>query len=170
MLAAGLEAGVGPMAAVAGALAEAVGRALAREFAMYEIVVENGGDLWLSLREPLVAAVYAGLSSLSGTFGVRLGPGEWGLGCSSATVGPSLSLGQADAAVALARGGAAADAWATALGNASTSRLDPGRGIAALRAAGRGPLGALVVAGPALAAAGELTLAPLAGLPAMIPR
>lgn len=161
MLRAGLEAGVGPMAAVAGAIAEAVGRPLADGHALAEIVVENGGDLWLRLREPLVVAVYAGLSSLSGTFGVRVGPGELGLACSSSTVGPSLSLGKADAAVALARNGALADAWATAVGNAVSSRSDPGAAARAVWSRGNRPDGLVVVAGAAFAAAGRVVLEPL---------
>jgi len=62
----------------------------------------------------------------------------------------------------MAEGGATADAWATALGNASTSRSDPALGIRSLWDGPRHPRGALVVAGAAFAAAGELVLAPVA--------
>ncbi|TCW60753.1 UPF0280 family protein [Treponema sp. J25] len=119
MLQAGQAAGVGPMAAVAGAIAAILGEDLTKEFAFDELVIENGGDYWLWIQEPLLVGVYAGLSSLSGKIAVRLQPSgrPWGLACSSGTVGPSLSFGKADAAMVLAPDAAAADAWATALGN-----------------------------------------------------
>lgn len=132
MLAAARAAGVGPMASVAGAVAEAVGRAMEAEFGCREIVVENGGDLWLKFEEAMDIAVYAGSSPLCERVGVSL-PRErspLGLCTSSGTVGPSLSLGKADAAMIAARslgspgeegyvpGAALADAWATAIGNA----------------------------------------------------
>lgn len=169
MLAAGRAAGVGPMAAVAGAIAEGVGRRLLKDFGLRELVVENGGDLWLSLQEPLTVGVYAGLSSLSMTFGVVV-PAELcpcALATSSGTVGPSLSFGKADAAVILARDGATADAWATALGNQVRSRSDAEAAVRELigrrreGAAEDGPLGALVVVADLLVAAGSIRLAPL---------
>lgn len=119
MLTAALAAGVGPMAAVAGAIAEALGRALQDQFHFNELVIENGGDYWLMVQEPLPVLVYAGLSSLSEQVSVMVSPEQspCGLACSSGTVGPSLSFGKADAALVLAPAAAAADAWATALGN-----------------------------------------------------
>lgn len=181
MLRAGLAAGVGPMAAVAGAVAEEVGAGLKARFGLREIVVENGGDLWIDVAEPLVVALYAGISSLSGRVGVVVPPElcPCGLATSSGTVGPSTSFGKADAALAIAGGGAEADAWATALGNrcrswteaeAAVGELGPtGREAAAAppprgdRAAAslRRPKGVLVVMADKLAAAGALRLAPL---------
>lgn len=172
MLRAARAAGVGPMAAVAGAVAEAVGRTLRARFGLREVVVENGGDLWLAVAEPLTVAVYAGLSSLSGAFGVVVHPElcPCGLATSSGTVGPSLSFGKADAALALASDAALADAWATALGNRVRSRTDaegavrealsPASGLGTEPAADR-PLGVLVVVADVLAAAGAVRLAPL---------
>ncbi|MCX7949201.1 MAG: UPF0280 family protein [Treponemataceae bacterium] len=119
MLRAAQFAGVGPMAAVAGAIAGILGEELTKEFAFEELVIENGGDYWIWIQEPLLVGIYAGLSSLSGKIAVRLQPSKkpWGLACSSGTVGPSLSFGKADAVVVLTADAAAADAWATALGN-----------------------------------------------------
>ena len=57
-------AGVGPMAAVAGAIAEYAGRALLERSP--EVLVENGGDIWLSAREAVTLAVYAGGSRFTG--------------------------------------------------------------------------------------------------------
>ena len=181
MLRAALAAGVGPMAAVAGAVAEAVGRAVRDAFAFPETVVENGGDLWIDVRSPLLVAVYAGRSSLSGTFAVTVAPElcPCGLACSSATVGPSLSFGNADAALVLCRDAAAADAWATALGNRVklSADLEPAvRGLVARSGAagpdggtaeamdveaGRRPLASLAVMADRFAAAGALRLAPI---------
>jgi ApbE superfamily uncharacterized protein (UPF0280 family) len=131
MMAAAEAAGVGPMAAVAGAVAEFVGRDLDAEFNCREIAVENGGDLWLKFEGSIDVSVFAGDSPLSYKVGVSIPPefSPLGLCTSSGTVGPSLSLGRADAAMAACQGpaGAAAalaDAWATALGNAVSSEAD----------------------------------------------
>ena len=118
MIAASAEAGVGPMAAVAGAVAEDVGAAIADEFGCREVLVENGGDLWLLFEEAIDISVFAGASPLSERVGVSIAPNfsPLGLCTSSGTVGPSLSLGTADAAMVACASAAAADAWATAVG------------------------------------------------------
>jgi hypothetical protein len=110
---------VGPMAAVAGGVAEALGKRLDEKYHFRELVIENGGDLWISIRSPLRVSVYAGLSSLSGKIGITIMPehSPCGLACSSGTVGPSKSFGKADAAVVVCKSAPSADAWATALGN-----------------------------------------------------
>ncbi len=186
MIRAGYEAGVGPMAAVAGAIAEALGRQLLEKFNLLELVVENGGDLWLYIQAPLVVAVYAGLSSLSGKLGVEISPefGPCGLACSSGTVGPSLSFGKADAAIVLAAcpdGGqeaaAVADAWATALGNRIKTKKDLAEAvhwvmeerkkdtvlkIARLTSLARPkPIGALALLADEAAAIGAIKLVPI---------
>jgi len=135
MIEASRAAGVGPMAAVAGAVAASVGAALLAEFGCREILVENGGDLWLSFEEALDISVFAGSSPLSERVGVTVAPefSPLGLCTSSGTVGPSLSLGRADAAMVAVRcvaaspaalSAALADAWATAVGNAVQGRED----------------------------------------------
>ena len=109
--------GVGPMAAVAGAIAEAVGRDLL-EFTP-EVVVENGGDIFLKVSRKRLVGVYAGESSLSKRIALEIMPRETPLGIctSSGTVGHSLSLGNADAVLVLSPSTALADAAATALCN-----------------------------------------------------
>jgi uncharacterized protein len=123
MLAAALSAGVGPMAAVAGAVAEAVGRAVRAEFGCREVLVENGGDLWLAFEGGIDVAVFAGDSPLSERVGVSIPASlsPLGLCTSSGTVGASLSLGRADAAMVASTDAATADAWATRIGNAVRS-------------------------------------------------
>ena len=109
--------GVGPMAAVAGAIAEAIGRDLLA-FSP-EVIVENGGDIFLKISKKRLVGVYAGQSSFTKRIGLEIMPRETPLGVctSSGTVGHSLSLGSADAVIVLSPSTALADAAATALGN-----------------------------------------------------
>ncbi len=154
MLEAAAAAGVGPMAAVAGAIAEAVGRDLLA--LSPEVVVENGGDIFLSTRSACTVAIFAGRSPLSNKVGLVVRPERSPLAVctSSATVGHSLSLGKADAAVAIAASGALADAAATAIGNAARG---PHAVEAGLEAAGGTPglWGAVVICADRLGAWGE---------------
>jgi uncharacterized protein len=119
MLKAGLLANVGPMAAVAGLTSETVGRKLMGKFSVKEIVVENGGDIWTSVKEPLLVEILAGNSLLSGKLALKIPPEKTPLGIctSSGTVGHSLSFGKADAVVICAHDAAIADAFATAVCN-----------------------------------------------------
>lgn len=129
MIAAGDNAGVGPMAAVAGAIAEYVGRGLLAH--SENVIVENGGDVFIKTVFPLVAAIFAGKSPLSTKVGVRINsPGRPVAVCtSSGTLGHSFSLGRADAAVVIAESTALADAAATAIGNMVSGETDIERAI-----------------------------------------
>ena len=160
MIAAGRAAGVGPMAAVAGAVAQAVGRALFPESP--EVIVENGGDIFMAGREERVAAVFAGDSPLSMKLGLKLpaAPAGCGLATSSGTVGPSLSFGKADAAVAFAADPALADACATAIGNRVKSAADLAAAMEFAEGI-EGLSGALAIIGENLAAWGEMELVEL---------
>lgn len=117
MVGAGQKAGVGPMGAVAGTVAEYVGRDLL-DYST-DVIVENGGDLFIKTHFPLTVAIVAGLSPLSGKIGVRVHSEEGPVAVctSSGTVGHSLSFGKADAAVVISESAAVADAAATAIGN-----------------------------------------------------
>jgi ApbE superfamily uncharacterized protein (UPF0280 family) len=116
--------GVGPMAAVAGAVAQVVGEALLAD--SQQVIVENGGDIFLYTTRPRTAAIYAGPSPLSGKLGLKVNRVNQPLGLctSSGTVGPSLSFGKADAAIVLAESAPLADAAATALGNQVKTAAD----------------------------------------------
>lgn len=153
-------AGVGPMAAVAGAVAEAVARGLAP--LSPEVVVENGGDLYLMGSAPRTVALSAGDSPLSGTVGIELAGDALPLGVctSSGRVGPSVSLGRAHAMCVLARDGALADAAASALGNLVHEADDIDAALAAARAI-PGVLGVVAVLGERLGAWGAVRLVPL---------
>ena len=110
-------AGVGPMAAVAGAMAECVGRDLL-DFSA-EVIVENGGDIFLKSLKRRFVGIYAGESPLSGKLALEILPEDTPLGIctSSGTVGHSISFGRADAVIVLSPSTSLADAAATAIGN-----------------------------------------------------
>lgn len=112
---AGQTAGTGPMAAVAGAVAEYVARALSELSG--EVIVENGGDLFLLTRRERLVAVSAPGSRMDGRMALVIPPGERAICTSSGTVGHSASAGRADAVVIAAPEGAVADAVATATAN-----------------------------------------------------
>lgn len=119
MLRAGRIAGVGPMASVAGAIAEKVGRLLLDKGLTSQVAIENGGDIFLSLKKEARIAVFAGNSPFSGKISlvVKKELMPCGVCTSSGKVGHSLSLGLADAVTVIHRDTATADALATAFGN-----------------------------------------------------
>jgi len=121
MAEAGGRAGVGPMAAVAGAIAWAGLEAMLAAGAGFG-VVDNGGDIALFTDRELTIGIHAGTSPLSDCLGFAIGPDPELLGIctSSATVGPSLSFGSADAVTVFAQNPALADGWATAICNEVT--------------------------------------------------
>jgi len=120
---------VGPMASVAGAIAEFVGN----ELLAYspQIIVENGGDIYLKSLDKRIVGVYAGKSPLTGKIGLEINGEDTPLGIctSSGTVGHSLSYGKADAVIVLSKSATLADAAATAIGNLITQPSDIPRGI-----------------------------------------
>jgi ApbE superfamily uncharacterized protein (UPF0280 family) len=116
---AALAAGTGPMSAVAGAMAEFICNDLISEYNPDEVIIENGGDIFMKLSAAVTTSVYAGNSPLSEKIALHIMPAETPLSvcCSSGTVGHSLSFGIADACVIACRSGALADAFATAFCN-----------------------------------------------------
>lgn len=117
---------VGPMAAVAGAIAQEVGFRLLKEYGADDVIVENGGDIFLSAKHSLDVAIYAGNSPLSMKLALEVSP-EYlpcGICTSSGTVGHSLSFGKADAVVVGHRDVAIADAFATKLANRVRVKAD----------------------------------------------
>ena len=150
-------AGVGPMAAVAGAVAECVGRELLT-FSP-EVIVENGGDIFLKILRKRTVGIYAGDSPLTGKIGLEIEARDTPLGVctSSGTVGHSLSYGKSDAVVIVAPSTALADAAATAIGNRVSQpadidkALEFGRGIAGLK-------GIVIIIGQSVGAWGDIKL------------
>ena len=113
------QAGIGPMSTVAGLFAREIGNEIIQNFSVNELVIENGGDIFVLLKDELVLSVFAGESILSERIGLVIPPEKSKLGIctSSGTVGPSLSYGKADAVVVICEDVLLADALATALGN-----------------------------------------------------
>jgi ApbE superfamily uncharacterized protein (UPF0280 family) len=151
------KAGVGPMAAVAGAIAEAVGRELTA-FSP-EVIVENGGDIYLKSLTKRRIGIYAGESPLTGRVGLEIEGKETPLGVctSSGTVGHSLSFGLADAVVVLSPSTALADAAATAIGNLIRQPKDIPGGIEFAQSIG-GLKGVVIIQGKQVGVWGELKL------------
>lgn len=110
-------AGVGPMASVAGAVAEYTGKAL-REFSK-NIIVENGGDIYLDISGEMTVGIFAGTSPLSMKIGLQFQDirAPFSICTSSGTIGHSLSMGESDAVCVVADSAILADAAATAIGN-----------------------------------------------------
>lgn len=160
MIRAGRRAGVGPMAAVAGAIAQGVGEALLEQGP--EVIVENGGDVFLKTAAPVVIGLFAGASPLSLKVGLRLaGGGEPLAVCtSSGTLGHSRSFGRADAACLLSTDAALADAAATAVGNRVQGPSDIAAAIAFARGI-EGITGAVLICGDRIGAWGSVELVPL---------
>lgn len=153
-------AGVGPMAAVAGAFAQYIGRALARR--SKDVIVENGGDIYLRSTRQRKIGIFAGSSPLSNRVALEIKPEDTPLGIctSSGTVGPSLSLGRADAAVILSPSAILADAVATAAANMVQNSGDVQK-ASEFATAIKGITGAVIIKDDRLAACGKLKLVPL---------
>jgi len=111
--------GTGPMSCVAGAFAHFMGQELINKFHPKELVIENGGDIFILSEKTIQVAVYAGKSQLSGKIGILVTPDKTPLGIctSSGTVGPSLSFGKADAVMIVCKSTTLADGYATAFAN-----------------------------------------------------
>ena len=124
MATAGEIANVGPMASVAGAIAEMLIKSLNAK----NIIAENGGDICLRAKKDVVVGLYAGNSEITGEIGFKLKKYKikniYGVCTSSATVGHSVSFGEADAVTVFAKSSAIADAAATAICNASRGKDD----------------------------------------------
>lgn len=122
-------AGTGPMAAVAGAIAEFLARALSDrgDGKRGEVIVENGGDVFMMTGGERVVGLYG--SEILFGLGIKIpaaDSGEMGVGISSSSAlfGESLSFGRCELATAVAERGALSDAAATALGNMVRSERD----------------------------------------------
>jgi len=155
MLTASRRAEVGPMAAVAGAIAEYVGQGLLRNSP--EIIVENGGDLFMRSRHRRELTLLAENTPLMGVrIAVPPAPQGVGIATSAGTLGHSLSFGRADAVMIMAENGALADALATAIGNIVQGAEDLAPALA--RARELGAQAAVIVADGHLGAYGGIEL------------
>jgi ApbE superfamily uncharacterized protein (UPF0280 family) len=155
--------GVGPMAAVAGAIAECVGAELLP--LSREVIVENGGDIFLKITKTRSIGVYAGESSpFTGKIALEIRPEETPLGIctSSGTVGHSLSFGSSDACIVISPSTPLADAAATAIGNRIRSTADISPGIDFARSV-EGIRGVVVIKDDRIGFWGEVKVVPVGG-------
>jgi ApbE superfamily uncharacterized protein (UPF0280 family) len=156
------EVGVGPMASVAGAIAESVGN----ELLAYspEIIVENGGDIYLKSLKRRLIGIYAGKSPLTGKIGLEIDNEATPLGIctSSGTVGHSLSYGRADAVIVLSKSAALADAAATAIGNLIKQSADIPKGIEFAKGID-GVIGVVVIEDDKIGLWGEVKICQMSG-------
>ncbi len=161
MAAATRQVGVGPMASVAGAIAQFVGQ----ELLAYspEVIIENGGDIYMKSLKDRTVGIYTGGSPLSGKLGLKIKADETPLGVctSSGTVGHSMSLGKADAVVVTSNSAILADAAATAIGNTVSSPDDFPAGMKLARSI-EGLLGVVIIKDDKLGVWGKITLCSLA--------
>ena len=121
---------VGPMAAVAGAVADCVGQQLMKS--QTDVIIENGGDIFVHTRKPIVFTLYTGENSpFSGKlkFKPTFSDNFFGVCTSSGTVGHSYSQGRADAVCVVSQTASQADAAATAMGNKVKHKKDIGQVI-----------------------------------------
>jgi ApbE superfamily uncharacterized protein (UPF0280 family) len=115
--------GVGPMAAVAGAIVDEVYERIDGEH-MANFVMENGGEILVRASRPVTIGLYAGKSSLGSRVGFIIPPGDTGMSgiaSSSATIGHAISFGNADVVTVFCGNASIADAAATAVCNMTTA-------------------------------------------------
>lgn len=151
------QVGVGPMATVAGAISEFLGRDISP--LTDEFIIENGGDVSIKTQRDRMILVYAKKSPFSRKIAIRLKEKDkpYGVCTSSATVGPSLSLGKADAVSIVADSALFADGLATCIGNSVKSKDD----IAMAIETGKtfpGVIGILIIVGDNLGIWGDLEI------------
>ncbi len=157
LIEAGKLAGVGPMASVAGAIAEWVGL----DLLIYSqiVIVENGGDVFIKTDKPFTVGIFAGSSPLSNKVGLEIDSGDKQVAVctSSGTVGHSLSMGKSDAVTVVSRSASLADATATAVGNLISDKKAIDKGLSFAESIA-GVMGVVIVVGDKLGLKGDLKL------------
>lgn len=121
---AAFDANVGPMAAIAGAIAEAVGNDLLKY--SDEVIVENGGDIYINCKQDIKVGIFTGDSPFKDKLALNIKSKDMPLGVctSSGKIGPSISLGKSDAVTILSKSTYLADAAATRTANCLKSADD----------------------------------------------
>ena len=139
------KANVGPMSTVAGAIAEFLGKDLIKE-GYKDVIIENGGDIFLKTRKTRKVGIYIGRSKLWNNLQLVIKPKDTPLGLctSSGTIGHSLSFGSADSVVILSKSTSLADAVATATANRVNTKEDLQRALDFARAI-KGVLGVVII-------------------------
>ena len=157
MISCSKKAGVGPMASVAGAMAQYIAYGL-EEFTD-QVIIENGGDIFMKVKRGVTVSIFAGISPLSDKIGIVIPEKMMPLGvCSSSgKIGHSLSMGNSDIVCILSKSAVLADAAATALGNRIKTKKDL-RKIPEQAGAIEGVLGGVAIMDDEMTAWGEVEL------------
>ncbi len=121
MIQAAKKANVGPMASVAGAIADYVGRGLLR--LSTEVIVENGGDIFLNLKRDVHVGLFSGNEYEIGVL-IKKDMMPVGVCSSSGKIGHSLSFGNADIVTVISHSAAISDAFATSIANRIKEKKD----------------------------------------------
>ncbi|MEG6616032.1 UPF0280 family protein [Peptococcaceae bacterium 1198_IL3148] len=152
-------AGVGPMAAVAGAFSQLIGNELLRH--SDEVIIENGGDIYICCQKSRCIGIFAAQSPFTNRIGLEI-PAHTPMGVctSSGTVGHSLSFGKADAVVVLAPSVMLADAVATSAANKVQQVSDLDKAVEYATSIS-GVMGAVAVLEDKLAVKGRVKLIPV---------
>jgi ApbE superfamily uncharacterized protein (UPF0280 family) len=113
---------VGPMATVAGALADLMVEEMKKNKVISPLkiaVVENGGEISIDSEIPIKIGLYAGKNLLGGKLGFLITEREspLGIGSSSAKIGHALSFGESDIVTIFAKNATLADGAATKIAN-----------------------------------------------------
>lgn len=148
--------GVGPMAAVAGAMAQCAAQA-ALAAGVREVIVDNGGDIFLHAAAPVAVGLGTGTAELADRLAFALEPHDTPIAiCSSSgRMGHSMSLGQCDLATVVAKDAALADAAATQAANLVTTDADVDRALERITAI-EGVDGVVIVRDQRVGLAGDL--------------
>ncbi len=148
--------GVGPMAAVAGAMAQCAAEAGLKAGAS-EVIIENGGDLYVRTVSPVVIGLVSGTPKLTGQLAFSLQPSDTPISiCSSSGhMGHSMSLGHCDLATTVGKEAALADAAATQAANLVKTEQDVNPTLERI-AAIQGIDGVLIVKNDRVGLAGKL--------------
>jgi len=156
MFSAALKTGVGPMAAVAGAIAQAAAESAIRAGAS-EAIVENGGDIYMHSPHGIVVGLYAGKNPIGGNLALVIPASSLPLAvCSSSGImGHSISLGKCDLATVFSKDASLADAAATLAGNLVSEEKDIESALKRILGI-RGVLGALLVKNDRIGIAGDV--------------
>ncbi len=148
--------GVGPMAAVAGAMAQFAGLA-ALEAGAREAIVDNGGDIYIRAVEPVIIGLKTGTADLADrlAFSLQADDTPISICSSSGKMGHSMSMGECDLATVVAKDAALADAAATQAANlvGNVDDIDPAlENIAGIE----GVDGVMIIKGARIGLAGKL--------------
>jgi hypothetical protein len=156
------KAEVGPMTSIAGAIAMELGKLLRQDCS--EVIVENGGDIYVDLKRPIIVGLWCQNKKIRKSLGLLLPKvrGHISVCTSSGVLGHSYSKGKADAATIIAKNTAFADAWATRLGNEIKSKKDIKRGLSLIKKQ-KDILGALIILDKSIALYGNVELTQITG-------